>query len=112
MAWYLPITLLVKSVQVDIVIGINLCVRGWLEVKEKGIRRVGGTADKEVCIFYTANFISQQQFFVAAVSFPVLKISEAYIVCSSIFFPHMHACTHTQAKDVGKAQCFAWGTIM
>jgi hypothetical protein len=45
-------------------VGTNLCVRGPLEVKSKGIRGVGGVADKEAYTVHTIN-ISQRQYFVA-----------------------------------------------
>jgi hypothetical protein len=43
----------------------NLCVRSPLDVKDKGIRGVGGTVDKDTCTVHTINIISQWQYFVA-----------------------------------------------
>jgi hypothetical protein len=36
-----------KTSHVTTVVGANVCVRGPLEVKGKGIREVGGVADKK-----------------------------------------------------------------
>jgi hypothetical protein len=47
-----------------IVVRANLCVRRPLEVKGKGIRKVGGVADKDACTVHSFNF-SQRQYFVA-----------------------------------------------
>jgi hypothetical protein len=43
------------------------CARDPLEVKGKGIREVGGVADKEANIVHIINIISQRQYFVALV---------------------------------------------
>jgi hypothetical protein len=47
------------------VVGESLCVRRPVEVKGKGIRRVGGVTGKEAYTVHTINFISQRQYFVA-----------------------------------------------
>jgi hypothetical protein len=47
------------------VVGTNLCVPRPLEVRGKGIRGVGGAADKEACTVQTVKGISQRQYFVA-----------------------------------------------
>jgi hypothetical protein len=46
------------------VVGANLCVRGPLQVKGKGIRRMGGVTGKETCTVHTFNIISERQYFV------------------------------------------------
>jgi hypothetical protein len=40
-------------VNIGTVVGANLCVPRPLEVKDKGIRGVGGVADKEACTVHT-----------------------------------------------------------
>jgi hypothetical protein len=44
------------------VVGTNLCVPRPLEIKGKGIRGVGGVADKEA--YSVRTIVSQRQFFV------------------------------------------------
>jgi hypothetical protein len=40
------------------VVGVNMCVRRPLEVKGKGIRGVGGAANKEAYTGHTVNIVS------------------------------------------------------
>jgi hypothetical protein len=47
------------------VVGTNLCVLRPLEVKDNGIRGVGGVAGKEACCVHATNFISRRQYLVA-----------------------------------------------
>jgi hypothetical protein len=49
----------------DTVVRANLCNQDPLEVKGKGIRGVGGVADKEAYTVYTIDIISQWQYFAA-----------------------------------------------
>jgi hypothetical protein len=52
---------------------VRICASEGL--KGKGIRGVGGRADKEAYTVYTINIIFQREYFVAYVSFPVSMMS-------------------------------------
>jgi hypothetical protein len=88
------------------VVGANLCARDPLEIKCKGIRGVGGVADKEAEAVHTINIISQRQYFVARYlisyvgnSFGLHRIEMRLFS----FYP--------QASDVGKTQRFVPTTV-
>jgi hypothetical protein len=49
----------------DTVVGANVCVRGPVKVKDRGIKGVDGVEDKKVCAVRTINIISRRQCFAA-----------------------------------------------
>jgi hypothetical protein len=65
------------------VVGANLCVWGPLEVKGKGIKGVGGVADKEAYTVHTINIISQRLYFVARCLIPY--VNNAFGLCVFVF---------------------------
>jgi hypothetical protein len=79
------------------VVGLNLCARDPLDVKGKGVRCVGGIADKEAYTHRAINVISQRQESVA----PSHSYCVGNVFClrSGFFYP--------QASDVGKTQIFS-----
>jgi hypothetical protein len=85
---------------------MNLCARDALEVNGKGIRRVGGVADKEAYTVRTINIISQRQYLVSRclISYVgnVFGLYSTYMWSFS-FYP--------QASNVGKTHRFAPTTV-
>jgi hypothetical protein len=64
------------------VVGANLCVPRPLEIKGKGIRRVGGVAVKEAYTVHPFNIISQRLYFVAhSLSSCVGNVFGSYSMC-------------------------------
>jgi hypothetical protein len=70
---------------------VNYCNRGeyvrlrTLEVKGKGIRRVGGRADKGAYTVHTTNIISQRQYFVARCLISSVNVFGLHSIC--VCFP-------------------------
>jgi hypothetical protein len=93
-----------KSGAICTVVGANLCSRDPLELKDKGIKAVGGIADKEAYTVHTTNIVSQRQYIVArCLSSYVGNVFGLHSVCVSFLLP--------AASDVGKAHRFDPTTV-
>jgi hypothetical protein len=74
-----------------------------LEVKGKGIRWVGGAADKEAHTVHSFNIISQRQYFVVR---GLISFVNVFGLHRKVFF------FYPQASDVGKAHSLVPGTVL
>jgi hypothetical protein len=84
-----------------------MCARDPLEVKGKGIRGVGGVADKETCTVHTINIISQRQCFVTRCLIScVCNVFGLYSIC--VFLCTRKLVMEAKRTDSPRLQYVVW----